>query len=458
MTPAVPQPVGLEPTAVHAGGESAPLEPPQPAPPPAWSLASRLAFRFACAYVCLYGFSLLMESLPSGDLVSRFLNDQVWHVVVPWLGKHVLRLGADITTFQNGSGDTTYNYVQLLLYLTLAGAVTAAWSVWDWRRPQYVKAHDVLRTLVRYVLAAAMLSYGMAKVIKLQFPAPSPGRLMEPLGELSPMGLLWTFMGYSTGYNLFTGSAEVLGGLLLFSRRTTTLGALVVVGVMSNVVALNFFYDVPVKIYSSHLLLFAVLLLLPDLRRLADVLVLNRATRAVALAPPFVFSARETWGLRGLKLLVVGWLVWTNVGEALDFRTQYGEAAPKPPLYGLYEVESVPSEGQAPALMLREGPLPWRYVAVVLRNRVWVRTVGDAMLRFTAEMDPQAQSLVLRDGSGPTATSLSFHYTVMDAEHLLMVGTVRDTPIAVRLRKVDESRFLLVSRGFNWIQETPFNR
>ncbi|MBJ6759757.1 hypothetical protein JGU66_03220 [Myxococcaceae bacterium JPH2] len=456
MTPVVPQPVGIEPHAVHAGGESSPLEPPKPAP--AWSLARRIAFRFACAYLCLYGFSFLMESLPSGALVSGFLNEQVWHVAVPWVGKHVLHLGADITTFQNGSGDTTYNYVQLLLYLALAGVVTAAWSVWDWRRPQYVKAHDVLRTLVRYVLAAAMLSYGMAKVIKLQFPAPNPGRLMEPLGELSPMGLLWTFMGYSTGYNLFTGSAEVLGGLLLFTRRTTTLGALVVVGVMSNVVALNFFYDVPVKLYSSHLLLLAVFLLLPDLRRLADVLVLNRATHPVGLDLPFTLSWRETWGLRGLKLLVVGWMVWNNVGESLEFRTKFGEAAPKPPLYGLYEVESVPHEGQAPALLPRESPLPWRYVAVILRNRVWVRTVGDTMSRFTAEIDPQAQSLVLREGSGPAATSLSFHYTALDAEHLLLEGTLRDTPVSFRLRKLDETRLPLVSRGFNWIQETPFNR
>jgi hypothetical protein len=39
-------------------------------------------------------------------------------------------------------------------------------------------------------------------------------RLLKPYGESSPMGLLWTFMGYSTGYNLFTGGAEALGGLL----------------------------------------------------------------------------------------------------------------------------------------------------------------------------------------------------------------------------------------------------
>jgi len=67
------------------------------------------------------------------------------------------------------------------------------------------------------------------------------------------MGLLWTFMAASKGYQIFTGAAEVLGGILLLWKRTTTLGALTVFGVMANVMALNFFYDVPVKLLSTHL-------------------------------------------------------------------------------------------------------------------------------------------------------------------------------------------------------------
>jgi len=39
--------------------------------------------------------------------------------------------------------------------------------------------------------------------------------MIEPLGEFSPMGLMWTFMGYSKGYNRFVGGAEMLGGILL---------------------------------------------------------------------------------------------------------------------------------------------------------------------------------------------------------------------------------------------------
>jgi hypothetical protein len=48
--------------------------------------------------------------------------------------------------------------------------------------------------------------------------------------------------------------------------------------VLADIVALNFCYDVPVKLYSSHLLPMAVFLGTPDLRRLLNLMVWNRPT------------------------------------------------------------------------------------------------------------------------------------------------------------------------------------
>src|SRR5262245_41045985 len=161
-----------------------------------------------------------------------------------------------------------------------------------------------------YELALNMLIYGLGKIGHTQFPFPPPGRLAETFGDASPMGLLWTFMGYSTGYNIFGGAAEAIGGVLLFLRRTTTLGALILIGVLSNVVALNFCYDVSVKIGSVHLLAMAFFLAAPDLHRLVSVLVLNRPAPAVDLAWP----AAPTWRRRArvaLKVVVVGALLFT---------------------------------------------------------------------------------------------------------------------------------------------------
>src|SRR6185436_5234324 len=113
-----------------------------------------------------------------------------------------------------------------------------------------------------YQLFAQMLSYGIAKVLKLQFAAIGPIGLLRTYGEDSPMRLLWAFMGHSRPYNWFIGLSEVVGGVLLLFRRTTTLGALLLIAVMTNVVMLNLCYDVPVKLHASHLLIAAIVVAL----------------------------------------------------------------------------------------------------------------------------------------------------------------------------------------------------
>jgi uncharacterized membrane protein YphA (DoxX/SURF4 family) len=439
-----------------------PVPPVQPVPGPSapaparWSLARRIAFRFAFAYLVLYSFPFPLGWLPGTDVLSQPVED-FWQTVVPWIGKHVLHLEKDITTFTNGSGDTTYNYVQLVPFVFFSALAAAIWSAVDRRRAEYTKAHDVLRVYVRYVLAFTMVSYGFAKLFKSQFPFPGPERLMEPLGEFSPMGLLWTFMGYSTGYNLFTGGAEFLGGALLFFRRTTTLGALTVIGVMVNVVALNFFYDVPVKIYSSHLLLMGVFLMLPDLKRLADVVVFNRPTGTRELGMPFSFSRREVWGMRAVKVLFVGTMLHMMVSSRLEAIGKYGDRAPKPPLYGLYQVESFTRDGQAVPALLGDATR-WRYVAVNKGSWLTLRNMDDSVTRFRLEDDPLKSTATFAEGRGESAKRDVFTYTRPDADSLVLTGSFRGVPVEARLKRVDESKFLLLNRGFNWVQEFPFNR
>ena len=107
------------------------------------------------------------------------------------------------------------------------------------------------------------------------------------------MGLLWTFMGYSGVYSVFAGLGEVIGGVLLFFRRTRLLGALVVAMVMSHVVVLNFAYDVPVKVFSTHLLLIAVLIMTPDRKRLLNFFILNKVVRSCTRQTLVQFATRK---------------------------------------------------------------------------------------------------------------------------------------------------------------------
>ncbi len=98
------------------------------------------------------------------------------------------------------------------------------------------------------------------------------------------MGLPGLFMGYSRPYTILCGLVEVLAGCLLVWRRTATLGALVAVVAMTQVVILNSCYDVPVKLYSLELLAAAFAIAAPELRRL----LIAALGRAVPEVPPRV--------------------------------------------------------------------------------------------------------------------------------------------------------------------------
>ena len=165
-----------------------------------WNISQKIAFRFFAVYIFLFTMS--------NQFVASGIFDKLWRIVVPWFAKHVLQLEKDITVFTNGSGDTTYNFVSLLVFALIAAIVTVIWTAFNPQKPQDSKLLDPLVVLVRYYVIFQMVTYGLAKLFYLQFQEPMFSRLIQPYGESSPMGLLWTFMGFSKGYTIMAGAAS----------------------------------------------------------------------------------------------------------------------------------------------------------------------------------------------------------------------------------------------------------
>ena len=231
------------------------------------SLLRSFGLRWLALYLLLYNVDWLVRLLPGLEWIDRAWA-QLWGSVVLWVGPSLLGMREPIQVAMNGSGDKTSNYIQVGCMIVLALVGAALWKVFDRTSAHDRLISEVMRVGLRYVLAAAMLSYGFSKVFHLQMPSPSAYRLDERYGDSSPMGLLWAFMGYSASYSFFAGAAEVCGGVLVLFRRTTMLGAILIAAIMLNIEILNLSYDVPVKLYAAHLLLMACVLLAPDLKRL----------------------------------------------------------------------------------------------------------------------------------------------------------------------------------------------
>jgi uncharacterized membrane protein YphA (DoxX/SURF4 family) len=419
--------------------------------PAQWNLATRIGFRFAFAYLVLYSFPSPLDILPWVSLFTKY--NALWTVIVTWAGKHLL--GMNITILPYGSGDTTYNYVQILCMLAMAATATVIWSLLDRKRGNYEKLHQWLRMYVRIVLGMTLIGYGADKVIQNQMPAPGLATLMETYGQSSPMHLLWTFMGASRGYNAFAGGAEMLGGVLLFIPAFTAIGALVSIGVMSNVFMLNMCYDVPVKLFSFHLLLMAVFLVTPDLGRLADLFLFHR--RLDLYSGPALFSRK--WVSRTVvaaQLLLALYLSILCLYQAQSGNKIF-DANIGPPLSGAWSVEEYAVDGKVVPPSPTAGD-QWQRVFFQNPWAAAVDTESGVRLRLRLKLDEKQHTLKLVDFSDSNWKA-DFSYQSPQPNGVTLTGQMNGHQAELSLRRLDTPKsFLLTSRGFHWINEHSFNQ
>jgi hypothetical protein len=222
------------------------------------------------------------------------------------------------------------------------------------------------------------------------------------------------------------------------------------VGVLSNVVALNFSYDVPVKLYSMHLLAMAIFLLLPDAPRLTNFFILNRPAECVREPPLF----RRTVWHRG-ALVLASLFVITVVGMSLyqSYDQRQFLMSRRSPLYGIWEVEEFSLGQSTPAASNQR----WQRIIFDIPNRITVQTPADPHQRFSLQLDQDKRTLTLRKREDPNWNTV-LTYEQVSPEVMTLAGALNGSALTARLRRSEERKFLLTDRGFHWINEAPFNR
>lgn len=428
-------------------------------PAPRWSLATRVAFRFFVAYFTPYILLTQMlwslVQLPGIDDLTEL--DERWPTrqIVSWTATHVFHAASPLVITGSGSGDKTFDWVEAFCLLMLAIVVTIVWSVADRRRPHYASLHKWFRVFLRFALGSTMFTYGFAKAIPLQMPYPSLVRLVEPFGNLSPMGVLWASIGASRSYEIFIGCSEILGGLLVMIPRTALLGALVCLADTIQVFVLNMTYDVPVKLFSFHLVLMALFLLAPDAPRLVNLFFRNREA-GPSTQPPLFQTRRANRLVAAAQWLVIAYLAVVSVVSGRRAWTEYGGGAPVSPLYGIWNVSQLSVDGQPRPLLVTDADR-WRRVLFTSPTRVTFQRMDDTTSSFGAAIDTSTRAISLTR-SDDKNWKAAFTFQRPGPESLILDGSMDQRTIHMELQLVDREKFLLVSRGFHWIQEYPFNR
>jgi hypothetical protein len=224
--------------------------------------------------------------------------------------------------------------------------------------------------------------------------------------------------------------------------------------VLTNIVALNFCYDVPVKLYSVNLLLMAFFLLAPDLRRAVNFLVLNRATAPADLSTP---AFRRRWAriaAVSVQIVFVGYCVLSQAWSGWTGYVQSHLHPKRPPIYGLYDVETFSLNGQVRPPLLTDGTR-WNKVMLEFPTSFQIRLMDNSLQTWPAKYDTGRSTVTL---SPPNERKNVLRYSRLDPDHVLIEGQLGGDTLSVRLRRFDISKYLLVNRGYHWINEMPFNR
>jgi uncharacterized membrane protein YphA (DoxX/SURF4 family) len=419
-----------------------------------WSHTRKIFFRLAFLFFTLYIFFNPNAGVPFSELIfDQYIKP--FHLFIPWVGKHVLHLPYDIVNFNNGSGDTTYDLLIYVMIVVLSVLGCVVWSLLDRRRASYDTLSYWLVTLVRYYFAFTMLSYGFAKWFKLQFTFPSLYGLQEAYGDSSPMHLAWSFLGYSKGYNYFMGFAETASGLLLLSRKTLRIGAIVSLVVAVNIMAINYCFDVCVKLMSTILVIMAVYLLYQYREHHFNFFFLNRPCDADSSRRP-LFSRRWV----GITLilfkyvLLVSFLGTNLYGITTGMKKyHFGE---QPPLYGIYDVRSFVKNRDTLAPLTTD-TMRWRKLTVDGNQYSSIRMMNDTTRGYIFRPDTVNRQIVMMRRQDTSHKSyLGYAFTGKDS--LVLQGKWFNDSIRVILKRQDINRFLLVNRGFHFINEVPFNK
>jgi hypothetical protein len=411
-----------------------------------WSELKKIGFRFLFPFFILW--TSVWNLIP---YVDQWIY-QFYYYPSFFVQNFILRLW-DSPGWEHsptGSGDTLDDWILLFAYLTLSIIICFVWTLVDRNRTNYSKLETGLCIGLRYYLAFVMFGYGIDKLFLLQMPYPSLTQLYTPLGEFTPMRLTWMHIGYSHYYQFIGGLLETLGGLLILFRKTKFIGGLLLLIVMTQVAMLNYFYGVPVKIFSTFLLLVIIYILKDNLLALGK-FVLGRENQKIIVNS---LSIKNKW-LKIVRIILkisfIAYAFGATFYYSADYYFQQKEIK-NISLYGAYKVieyRKIDKDTTSKPNSER-----WNYVV------------------FGEGLEENQSSTLIRQGyssyikAKTTITSLdSINIAFSGDESIYFIGKyiitndivelsgkIKNDVITVKLKK-DNHKLVLPNKQFKWIME-----
>jgi len=345
-----------------------------------------------------------------------------------WFDKHFYHTGFNPKTQQGFPGDNHFGVVFYLTLFFLSILIAVIWSILDKKRNNYDRAYYWLCLYLRYALIIVMFGYGIDKLIPAQMMHPGVLAMTTPYGYLNRYYVLWNFMGMSPGYQVFTGACELVATFLLFSRRTAVFGYVLMACILTNVVALNMFYNVTVKLFSSQLLFYTLFLLAPYSKNIFQFFFMGNATAFPQKR--FVFQTRQKRSLmRGILIFIpLVLMVVITVGTYHRYLRKTVDAGREK----IYNVTTLAAKDSLPAFM--DDSVRWKRMLLnVFNNHAVIFTKDDQLDWYEYDLDSAKKTFTLVDPD--KKTSKIFSYTYPSKDQLQLTGKWKGRAVQISMKE-----------------------
>lgn len=173
--------------------------------------------------------------------------------------------------------------------------------------------------ITRYLLGIIMLPYALTKILKTQFVLTGfTLTQLQSLEALPGTTLAWAFLGHSPWFQILLGFLELIPAILLLFRRTTLLGATLMLPVTLNVFLINYALDlwVGTKVIAGALLILNILVLAFHWTKIKSFLMvmMNRGIQ-------FKFIKIET----AINIVVISIVAYLASEPLIEYRNQRNE-------------------------------------------------------------------------------------------------------------------------------------
>lgn len=320
----------------------------------------------------------------------------------------------------------------LVKALILSGVLHCIGKWGTWREKFIVYA----RTIMTYYLAMILLKYGFDKLFKQQFYLPEPNILYTNLGQLHRDLAYWSVIGTSRAYSIFLGLCEIIPALMIFSRKLRGPGFLFSTLVLINIVAVNFGFDISVKLYSIFLLATSLTLGYPYFLNYYKIII-NRINTELNCGKLELKNRRL---YLFLKVFVIGLVFIEALYPYVNAGNYNDDNAQRPLLHGAYRVEGFAIDGDTTAI---EGKPTMLFIH---RRGYLILKFGDDQFKdYAMKLDMVNHTMTLTDYRGEIFYS---EYTINNDR--LRVDIAIDRWHSIWAKAVDWKKLPLLKNEFHW--------